>query len=39
MNPNLAEIANVTNYVITYACKGNATYEIEKKQVQDFTLR
>ena len=39
ISPNLAETANVTNCVITYACKGSATYKIEKKQEQDFTLR
>ncbi len=26
-------------YVIGYACKGNATLSIEKKQVKDFALR
>ena len=33
------EIATVTDYVIGYACKGNATLNIEKKQVKDFALR
>jgi hypothetical protein len=37
--PNAKEIATVTDYVIGYACKGNATLNIEKKQVKDFALR
>ncbi len=36
---NAKEIAKVTDYVIGYACKGNATLNIEKKQVKDFALR
>ena len=38
-HPNAKEIAKVTDYVIGYACKGNATLNIEKKQVKDFALR
>ncbi len=38
-NPDASEIAKVTDYVIDYACKGNNTLAIEKKQVKDFTLR
>jgi hypothetical protein len=37
-HPNAKEIANVTDYVIGFACKGNATLNIEKKQVKDFAL-
>jgi hypothetical protein len=37
--PNAKEIATVTDYVIGYACKGNAKLNIEKKQVKDFALR
>jgi hypothetical protein len=37
--PDLNEIAEVTDYVVSYACKGNAAYKIEKKQIQDFTTR
>jgi hypothetical protein len=37
--PNAKEIATVTDYVIGYSCKGNATLNIEKKQVKDFALR
>jgi hypothetical protein len=36
---NPAEIAKVTDYVVGYACKGNATLTIEKKHVKNFTLR
>ncbi len=38
-HPNAKEIAKVTDYVIGYACKGNATLNIEKKKVKDFALR
>jgi len=31
--PDVNEIANVTDYVVPYACKGNATYAIEKQQI------
>jgi hypothetical protein len=37
--PNANEIATVTDYVIQYACKGNATLNFEKNQVKDFALR
>ena len=37
-HPNAKEIAKVMDYVIGYACKGNATLNIEKKQVKDFAL-
>jgi ERCC4-type nuclease len=36
-SPDLNEIAEVTDYVVSCACKGNAAYTIEKKQIQDFT--
>ena len=38
-NPNPAEISRVTDYVVEYACKGNATLAVERKHVRDFTLR
>ena len=38
-HPNAKEIAKVMEYVIGYACKGNATLNIEKKPVKDFALR
>jgi len=37
--PNAKEIAKLTDYVIGYTCKGNATLNIEKKQVKNFALR
>jgi hypothetical protein len=37
--PNEKEIATVTDFVTGYACKGNATLNIEKKQLKDFALR
>lgn len=38
-NPDPSEIAKVTDYVVSYACKGNVALAIEKKQVKDFTLK
>jgi hypothetical protein len=38
-NPDPNEIAKVTDYVVNYACKGNLTLAVKKKQVKDFTLR
>jgi len=38
-NPDPAEIAKVTDYVVGYACKGNATLSVEKSLVKSFTLR
>ena len=37
--PDLYEIAEVTDYVVSYACKGNAAYVIEKQQIKDFAKR
>ena len=38
-NPDLAELAKVTDYVVSYACKGNCTHEAEKQAVLDIILR
>ena len=38
-NPDPAEIAKVTDYVVGYACKGNQTLTVEKSHVKSFTLR
>ena len=37
--PDASEIAKVTDYVVSYACKGNATLAVERKFVKDFTMR
>jgi len=37
--PDLAEIAEVTDYVVSYACKGNITYALEREQLKDFFRR
>jgi hypothetical protein len=37
-HPDASEIAKVTDYVVSYACKGNETLAIERKQVKDFAL-
>jgi hypothetical protein len=38
-NPDPAEIARVTDYVVAYACKGNATLAEEKKQLKSLCLK
>jgi hypothetical protein len=37
--PDLAEIAEVTDYVVSYACKGNIAYLLEREQLKDFSRR
>lgn len=37
-HPDATEIAKVTDYVVGYACKGNETLAIERKQIKDFML-
>jgi hypothetical protein len=37
--PDLAEIAEVTDYVVSYACKGNIAYSLEREQLKDFSRR
>ena len=37
--PDLAEIAEVTDYVVTYACRGNIAYALEREQLKDFSRR
>jgi len=37
--PNLGELAKVTDYVVSYACKGNCTHEAEKQALADIVLR
>ena len=37
--PDLAEIAEVTDYVVSYACKGNIGYSLEREQLKDFSRR
>ena len=38
-HPDPAEITKVSDYVVGYACKGNATLAIEKCHVKSFTMR
>jgi hypothetical protein len=38
-NPDPAEITKVSDYIVGYACKGNATLAIEKIHVKSFTMR
>jgi hypothetical protein len=38
-NPEPAEIARVTDYVVAYACKGNHSLAAEKKQIKEAVLR
>lgn len=36
--PNLTEIARVTDYVVSYACKGNTTVKEEREQNRSLIL-
>jgi len=38
-NPDLGELSKVTDYVVSYACKGNATHEAEKQALFDIVTR
>ena len=38
-NPDLCELSKVTDYVVSYACKGNATHEAEKQASFDIVTR
>ena len=38
-NPDPAELTKVSDYVVGYACKGNATLSIERMHVKSFTMR
>jgi len=37
--PDISEIAEVTDYVVSYACKGNMAYAIEKEQLKEFSKK
>jgi hypothetical protein len=39
LSPDPAEIARVTDYVVAYACKGNATLAEEKNQLKSLCLK
>ena len=38
-NPDLEEIAQVTDYVVAYTCKGTETIKIERDILKDFILK
>ena len=38
MNPDLAEIARVTDYVVAYSCKGNVTWREEIEQTRHMIM-
>jgi len=38
-NPDVCELSKVTDYVVSYACKGNCTHEAEKQALLDVVLR
>ena len=38
-NPDLCELSKVTDNVVSYACKGNATHEAEKQASFDIVTR
>ena len=37
--PDPAEIAKITDYIVAYACKGNATMATERKQIREIIMR
>lgn len=39
MRPDISEIAKVTDYVVAYSCKGNATLKEEREQTKKMALR
>ena len=39
LRPDPAEIAKITDYIVAYACKGNATMATERKQVSKIIMR
>ena len=34
-NPNLEEIAKISNYIVSYTCKGNIRKQTEKELMKD----
>jgi hypothetical protein len=38
-NPDPEDISRVTDYVVSYNCKGMKTMEIEQQHVEDFIFR
>lgn len=38
-NPDLEEIAQVSDYVVAYACKGSETIKVEREILKDFVLK
>jgi hypothetical protein len=38
-NPDLEEIAQVSDYVVAYACKGSETLKVERELLKDFILK
>lgn len=38
-NPDVSEIARVTDYVVSYACKGNTTTQEEKEHTKQLIMR
>lgn len=38
VNPDLTELARVTDYVVAYTCKGSTSLQTEKDQVRDMIL-
>ena len=38
-NPDVTNIARVTDYIVAYSCKGNATMKEEREQTRHLLLR
>lgn len=39
LKPDISEISRVTDYVVAYSCKGNATLKEEKEQMRKLIER
>ena len=38
-DPNLEEIARVSDYIVAYACKGSETLKVEREILKEFILK
>ena len=38
MKPDLGEIAKITDYIVSYSCKGNITWQEEREQTKKLIM-
>ena len=38
MKPDLGEIAKITDYIVSYSCKGNITWQEQREQTKKFIM-